>query len=124
MPRADRLFALVQLLCGTRFRKLGELTAELGTSARTIYRDLGDLESRGLPIERVDGAYRIATAATVRPLPLTDRERALLAVSLSNGRMVSVFERPLIRPSATFSPARRGGEGSRIHSYARTSRGS
>jgi predicted DNA-binding transcriptional regulator YafY len=63
MPRADRLFALVQHLSGSRFIRLDELTRELETS-RTAYRDLSDLEQRGLPIERVDGRYRIAPTAT------------------------------------------------------------
>ncbi len=84
MPRADRLFALVQYLSGPRYRRLEEITRELESSPRTIYRDLCDLELRGLPIERVDGGYRIAPAAAVRPLPLTDRERALLAIALEN----------------------------------------
>jgi len=84
MPRADRLFALVQLLSGPRFVGLDQLTRELDTSARTVYRDLCDLEQRGLPIERVEGRYRIAPTATVRPLPLTEDERALLTVTLAN----------------------------------------
>jgi predicted DNA-binding transcriptional regulator YafY len=84
MPRADRLFALVQLLCGARYYRLDELTSSLETSARTVYRDLCDLEGRGLPIERVDGAYRVAPAATIRPLPLTFDERALLSITLAN----------------------------------------
>ncbi len=83
MPRADRLFALVQHLSGSRFIRLDELMRELETSARPVYRDLCDLEQRGLPIERVDGRYRIAPTATVRPLPLTEDERAL-TVTLAN----------------------------------------
>ena len=84
MPRADRIFALVQFLTGPRFRKLEEITRELETTPRTIYRDLADLEDRGYPIDRVEGAYRIALTATVKPLPLTERERVLLAVSVEN----------------------------------------
>jgi predicted DNA-binding transcriptional regulator YafY len=84
MPRADRLFALVQRLSGSRLVRLDELTRELETSARTIYRDLCNLEERGLPIERLDGAYRILPGATVRPLPLTEDERVLLTVALAN----------------------------------------
>lgn len=52
MPRADRLFALVQLLSGTRRRSLLELVMSLKTTARTVYRDLADLETRGVAIER------------------------------------------------------------------------
>lgn len=82
MPRADRLFVLVQLLTGPRYRSLEELTRGTGTSPRTIYRDLADLEERGIPIEREGGAYRILTTATLRPIPLTDRERMVLAIAL------------------------------------------
>jgi predicted DNA-binding transcriptional regulator YafY len=98
MPRADRLFALVQLLSGPRFVGLDELTRELDTSTRTVYRDLCDLEQRGLPIERVDGRYRIAPTATVRPLPLTEDERALLTVTLAN---------PALDRHSAFAPALR-----------------
>ncbi len=84
VPRADRLFVLVQLLGGPRFRSLAELARETGATPRTLYRDLADLEERGIPIERDAGRYRILTAAAVRPLPLTDRERMLLAVVLDH----------------------------------------
>lgn len=84
MPRADRLFVLVQLLSCARFRSLEELTRGTGTSPRTVYRDLADLEERGIPIERDGGAYRILTTATLRPLPLTDRERMVLAIALDH----------------------------------------
>jgi predicted DNA-binding transcriptional regulator YafY len=99
MPRADRLFALVQLLSGARYYSLAELTSTLETSARTVYRDLCDLEGRGLPIERVDGAYRVVPAATIRPLPLTFAERALLTITLAN---------PAFDRHATFGPALSG----------------
>lgn len=96
MPRADRVFALVQFLSGPRFRKLEEITRELETTPRTVYRDLADLETRGYPIDRVEGSYRIALTATVKPLPLTDRERFLLAVSLEN---------PALERQPSFAPA-------------------
>lgn len=84
MPRSDRLFALANLLAGPRRRRLEELTRELETSARSIYRDLADLESRGIPIERVSGTYRFMEGATMRPLQLTPRERLLLTLCLEN----------------------------------------
>jgi len=84
MPRADRLFILVQLLTGARFRRLDELTRETGKTPRTVYRDLADLEERGIPIERDGGAYRILPTATLRPLPLTDRERMVLAIAIDH----------------------------------------
>lgn len=93
MPRADRLFLLVQLLTGVRFRSLAELTGETGRGPRTVYRDLADLEERGLPIEREGGGYRILQSATLRPLPLTDRERMLLAIAL---------DQPVLRRQESF----------------------
>ena len=84
MPRADRLFALVQLLSAPGRRRLDELARELGTSPRSIYRDLADLEARGVPIERTQGAYRLLDGATIRPVPLTSQERLLLTLALEN----------------------------------------
>lgn len=84
MSRADRLLALVQFLSGVRRRTLEEITRELETSARSIYRDLADLEVRGIPIERVDGTYRLMESARMRPLALTSRERLLLSMVLEN----------------------------------------
>jgi predicted DNA-binding transcriptional regulator YafY len=71
MARADRLFALVHLLSGGRRYRLEEISGDLGISPRSVYRDLADLESRGVPIERVDGTYRLMEGATIRPLRLT-----------------------------------------------------
>ena len=94
MPRADRLFALVQLLTGARRRALGEIAAELRTSERTVYRDLSDLEDRGVPIERVDGRYRILDGAVMHSLPLSERERLLLGLALESP---SVARQPAFR---------------------------
>ena len=84
MSRADRLFALVQYLCSPRRRTLAEITSELATSARSIYRDLADLEARGVAIERVNGTYRLMDGARPAALPLTARERLLLAMVLED----------------------------------------
>ncbi|MGZ5443268.1 MAG: helix-turn-helix transcriptional regulator [Thermoanaerobaculia bacterium] len=84
MSRADRLLALVHLLSGARRRTLTEIAGELEMSARSIYRDLADLETRGMPIERVDGTYRLMDSARMRPLALTARERLLLSMVIEN----------------------------------------
>lgn len=84
MPRSDRLFALGSLLAGPKRRRLAELATRLEASQRTIYRDLEDLEDRGFPIERVDGTYRFMDGTFSHPLPLTPRERFLLALALDN----------------------------------------
>lgn len=94
MPRADRLFALVQLLSGAKRRTLAELESELDTSARTVYRDLSDLEARGVPIERTDGRYRLVEGAAMHALPLSDRERPLLDLVLESP---SIARQPAFR---------------------------
>lgn len=84
MPRADRLLAMVRILSGPRRHSLDQLSENLGASPRTIYRDLADLEARGIAIERVDGAYRLLDSAAIRPLQLTARERLVLTLALEN----------------------------------------
>jgi Predicted transcriptional regulator len=84
MARADRLFALVHLLSGGRRYRLDEISRDLGISPRSVYRDLAGIESRGVPIERVDGTYRLMEGATIRPLRLTPGERLLLALLIDN----------------------------------------
>jgi predicted DNA-binding transcriptional regulator YafY len=96
MPRADRLLRLLQILSGKRAWSMSELAAELEMSPRSIYRDLNDLESRGIPLDREEGRYRVSSDATVRPIPLTDRERVILALTLENGMLAkSAFAKPL-----------------------------
>lgn len=84
MPRADRLLAMVRILSGPCRHSLDQLSRELETSPRTIYRDLADVEARGIAIERVDGAYRLLDSAVIRPLQLTARERLVLTLALEN----------------------------------------
>lgn len=66
---------------------LSELVSELETSPRSLYRDLNDLELRGIPIERVEGTYRVSSDASLRPIPLTDRERLVLTLALENAAL-------------------------------------
>jgi predicted DNA-binding transcriptional regulator YafY len=49
--RADRLFAIIQTLRGGRLRTAEWLGQKLEVSARTIYRDIADLQSNGVPID-------------------------------------------------------------------------
>lgn len=84
MPRADRLFALVQLLSGPSRRKLADLSIALETSPRTVYRDLADLEARGVAIDRDHGRYKLSDGAAIKAIPLAPNERLLLALALEN----------------------------------------
>jgi len=89
MRRADRLFHLVQLLRTRRFRTAGALAAELEVSVRTVYRDVQDLQARGVPIEGEAGVgYRLLKGFELPPL--TFREEELEALVLG-ARMVQAW---------------------------------
>ncbi|WP_417480765.1 helix-turn-helix transcriptional regulator [Maricaulis maris] len=51
MRRADRLFQIVQYLRGGRLVRAAQLAEWLEVSGRTIYRDIADLQSSGVPID-------------------------------------------------------------------------
>ena len=51
MRRADRLFQIVQYLRGGRLVTATKLAEWLEVSERTIYRDIADLQSTGVPID-------------------------------------------------------------------------
>ncbi|MEM7300927.1 MAG: YafY family protein [Pseudomonadota bacterium] len=51
MRRADRLFQIVQHLRGGRLTTAATLAEWLEVSERTIYRDIADLQSTGVPID-------------------------------------------------------------------------
>ena len=51
MRRADRLFQIVQFLRGGRLVTAATLAERLEVSERTIYRDIADLQSTGVPID-------------------------------------------------------------------------
>ncbi|TIV97088.1 MAG: HTH domain-containing protein, partial [Mesorhizobium sp.] len=51
MRRADRLFQIVQHLRGGRLVTAQKLGTWLEVSERTIYRDIADLQSTGVPID-------------------------------------------------------------------------
>ena len=51
MRRAHRLFQLVQILRRDRSTTGARPAQELGISLRTLYRDIADLQTSGVPIE-------------------------------------------------------------------------
>lgn len=51
MRRADRLFSIIQILRRRRLTTAQHLSRELEVSERTIYRDIADLVSSGVPID-------------------------------------------------------------------------
>jgi predicted DNA-binding transcriptional regulator YafY len=81
MRRADRLFRLVQLLRGRRLSTAAWLAAKLEVSARTVYRDVADLQAQGVPIDGEAGVgYRLLAGFDLPPLMFTTLEaQALVA---------------------------------------------
>lgn len=70
MRRADRLFRIVEYLKARRQAVTAETLAdELEVSVRTIYRDMADLETSGVPIVGETGVgYVLDRNYTLRPL--------------------------------------------------------
>ena len=79
MRRADRLFAIIQALRGGSLRTADWLAERLEVSARTIYRDIADLQAHGAPIEGERGVgYLLRDAFFLPPLALTAKEHEAL----------------------------------------------
>lgn len=94
MRRADRLFKLVQLLRGRRLSTAAWLAAKLEVSARTVYRDVADLQAQGVPIDGAAGVgYRLVAGFDLPPLMFATLEaQALVAcVRIAQSRL----DRPL-----------------------------
>ncbi len=86
MRRADRLFQIVQHLRGGRLVTARQLAERLEVSERTIYRDISDLQSTGVPIDGEAGVgYILRQGFELPPLMFTRDE----IVALVAGRASS-----------------------------------
>ena len=76
----------MQLLGAGRAWRPKEIAARFGISDRTAYRDIADLSrEHSIPVTNDDdGRYRLVEGATMRLLPLTATERAILTLALDN----------------------------------------
>ena len=75
MRRADRLFQLTLLLGRSKIATGEWLAEQLGVSKRTVYRDIGDLCSTGVPIDGEAGVgFRMRKGYQVPPLMFTPEE--------------------------------------------------
>lgn len=82
MRRADRLFALVQLIRGRRLSTAAWLAGRLEVSLRTVYRDVADLQAQGVPIEGEAGVgYRLGRGFELPPLMFTVEEARALSLA-------------------------------------------
>lgn len=81
MRRADRLFQIVQILRKGRLVTAAELARRLEVSERTIYRDLRDLASTGVPVEGEAGVgYILREGYDLPPLMFSRDEVEALVV--------------------------------------------
>lgn len=76
MRRADRLFQIVQKLRGGRLVTARQLAEKLEVSERTIYRDIADLQSTGVPIDGEAGVGYILREGFDLPLSAGRRQPA------------------------------------------------
>jgi predicted DNA-binding transcriptional regulator YafY len=87
MRRADRLFALVQLIRGRRLSTAAWLAQRLEVSLRTVYRDVAELQHQGVPIEGEAGVgYRLGRGFDLPPLMFTPDEARALAMATQMAR--------------------------------------
>lgn len=83
MRRADRLFQIVQYLRGGRLVTAAMLAERLEVSERTIYRDVADLQSTGVPIDGEAGVgYVMRSGYDLPPLMFTRDEIVALVAGI------------------------------------------
>jgi len=98
MRRADRLFEIVQMLRRKKAIRAADLAAHLRVSERTIYRDIGDMISRGVPIEGEAGVgYTMRPGFDLPPLMFNENEIEAL---LLGARIVQSWADPELAAAA------------------------
>ncbi len=89
MRRADRLFQIVQYLRGGRLVTAMKLAEWLEVSERTIYRDIADLQSTGVPIDGEAGVgYLMRDGYDLPPLMFSRDEIVAL---VAGARMIRAW---------------------------------
>ena len=128
MRRADRLFLIINTLRGRRATTARQLAELLEVSPRTVYRDIGDLQLSGMPIEGEAGVgYTLRHGSEVPPLMFTREELEALVVgarftsAFAGQRLSSAARQALIKVDAVLpEDLRRRTERSRV--FAPTTR--
>lgn len=126
MRRADRLFQIVQYLRGGRLTKAADLAGRLEVSERTIYRDIADLKTSGVPIDGEAGVgYLMREGFDLPPLMFTRNEVTALVAGARLIRawggleMAQAAEEALVKIAAVLPAAeRRRAEAVQIHAIA------
>ncbi len=111
MRRADRLFQIVQYLRGGRLVTAASLAARLEVSERTIYRDIADLQSTGVPVDGEAGVgYVMRGGFELPPLMFTRDEIVALVAGARMVRswgglaMARAAEEALVKIEAVIPP--------------------
>jgi predicted DNA-binding transcriptional regulator YafY len=83
MRRADRLFRVIQLLRRRKLTTARQIADELEVSERTIYRDVADLVTSGVPIRGEAGVgYALDRGFDLPPLMFTEDELEALVLGV------------------------------------------
>lgn len=115
MRRADRLFQIVQHLRGGRLVTARMLAERLEVSERTIYRDIADLQSTGVPVDGEAGVGYIMREGFDLPPLMFSRDEIVALVA--GARMVRAWggaamalaaEEALVKIGAVLPDSERG----------------
>ena len=99
MRRADRLFEIIQFMRRKDLVRARDLSDALEVSERTIYRDIQDLITSGVPIEGEAGVGYVLKAGFDLP-PLMFKEQEIEALVLG-ARIVQSWADPELAAAAT-----------------------
>ncbi len=90
MRKVDRLFEIIQLLRGQRLRTAEYISAQLGVSVRTVYRDIQGLMASGVPIEGERGiGYMVRQPIELPPLHFTPLELQAIQLGINMVKAVA-----------------------------------
>lgn len=122
MRRADRLFQIVQYLRGGRLLTAAKLAERLEVSERTIYRDMADLQSTGVPIDGEAGVgYVLRAGYDVPPLMFTRDEIVAITAGTrlirawGGAEMARAAEEALVKIDAVLPDTAKPGSPIQIH---------
>ena len=127
MRRADRLFQIVQYLRGGRLVTAARLADTLEVSERTIYRDIADLQTSGVPIDGEAGVgYVMRHGYDLPPLMFTRDEIVALVAGArlirawGGAAMARAAEEALVKIESVLPDAERARANQvEIHAIAR-----
>lgn len=111
MRRADRLFQIIQLLKTRRLTTAHLLAEVLEVSTRTIYRDIQDLITNGIPIEGEAGVgYVLRHEVDIPPLMFNESELEAIQLGIriveawGGNELAKAAKQAMIKISAVVPP--------------------